>query len=135
MRVAPMSWIGSDSPSRAAHLECPVGEEYRSHIASVVARISVALAASCSEGGTLHLMGGQVTERDEEDAAIYVVVINREEQYSIWPSHKEMPRGWRAVGKEGRKAECLHYIDQVWTDMRPLSLRQEMGTDTISTSE
>jgi MbtH protein len=67
-----------------------------------------------------------VTTNDEEDTTIYTVVINHEEQYSIWPSHRELPRGWRSAGKEGRKAECLQYIDQVWTDMRPLSLRRKM---------
>lgn len=67
-----------------------------------------------------------MTASEDEDATIYAVVVNHEEQYSIWPSHRELPRGWRAVGKEGRKAECLRYIEQVWTDMRPLSLRRKM---------
>jgi MbtH protein len=71
-------------------------------------------------------LGGIVTASEDEDATIYAVVVNHEEQYSIWPSHRELPRGWRAVGKEGRKAECLRYIEQVWTDMRPLSLRRKM---------
>jgi MbtH protein len=70
--------------------------------------------------------GGVVTATEDDDAAIFTVVVNYEEQYSIWPSHRELPRGWRAVGKEGRKAECLQYIEQVWTDMRPLSLRRKM---------
>jgi len=63
---------------------------------------------------------------DDEDTRIYKVVINHEEQYSIWFADKEIPRGWRPVGKEGPKAECLAYIDEVWTDMRPLSLRISM---------
>ncbi len=63
-------------------------------------------------------------EDDEEDSRNYLVVCNSEEQYSIWPSHKPIPRGWRSVGKEARKAECLRYIESVWTDMRPRSLRQ-----------
>jgi len=63
---------------------------------------------------------------DQEDTRTYVVVMNHEEQYSIWPQGKEMPRGWHSVGKEGLKAECLAYIDQVWVDMRPLSLRKKM---------
>ncbi len=63
---------------------------------------------------------------DEEDNTIYTVVVNHEEQYSIWPEYKEIPKGWRAVGKTGKKAECLAYIKEVWTDMRPLSLRQKM---------
>lgn len=62
----------------------------------------------------------------DEDKTIYSVVINHEEQYSIWPSDREMPLGWRDVGKTGSKAECLAYIKEVWTDMRPLSLRNQM---------
>jgi uncharacterized protein YbdZ (MbtH family) len=52
--------------------------------------------------------------------------MNHEEQYSIWPDYKEIPRGWKHVGKTGPKAECLAYIKEVWTDMRPLSLRTKM---------
>jgi MbtH protein len=65
---------------------------------------------------------------DQEDKKIYAVVMNHEEQYSIWAKGREIPRGWRAVGKEGHKSECLEYIDQVWVDMRPLSLRKAMET-------
>ena len=65
--------------------------------------------------------------RDEaEDTTIYKVVINHEEQYSIWPADREPPLGWKEVGTQGFKAECLAYIKDVWTDMRPLSLRQKM---------
>jgi MbtH protein len=64
---------------------------------------------------------------DAEDTTIYKVVINHEEQYSIWPAEREPPRGWKEVGKQGLKAECLAYIKDVWTDMRPLSLRQKMA--------
>jgi MbtH protein len=63
---------------------------------------------------------------DEEDTRQYAVVINHEEQYSIWFVGREIPAGWKAVGKEGTKAECLAYIEEVWTDMRPLSLRKFM---------
>jgi len=63
---------------------------------------------------------------DREDTTIYKVVINHEEQYSIWPSHRENPLGWFDVGKSGPKDECLAYIKEVWTDMRPLSLRKKM---------
>jgi uncharacterized protein YbdZ (MbtH family) len=63
---------------------------------------------------------------DREDTTIYKVVVNHEEQYSIWPEYKENPLGWRDVGKAGPKAECLAYIKEVWTDMRPLSLRKKM---------
>ena len=64
---------------------------------------------------------------DREDAAIYRVVVNHEEQYSIWPRERENPLGWRDAGFEGNKEQCLAYIKEVWTDMRPLSLRQKMS--------
>ena len=63
---------------------------------------------------------------EDEDKTIYKVVVNHEEQYSIWPEYKENPLGWNDVGKSGPKAECLAYIKEVWTDMRPLSLRKKM---------
>ena len=56
------------------------------------------------------------------------VVLNHEEQYSIWPEGRDLPDGWRADGKTGTEAECLAYIDEVWTDMRPLSLRERMSS-------
>lgn len=65
---------------------------------------------------------------DDENAE-FEVVINQEEQYSIWPSYKPVPAGWSIVGTRGKKAECLAYIDRVWTDMRPLSLRKAMAAD------
>jgi len=63
---------------------------------------------------------------DKEDTTIYNVVVNHEEQYSIWPEYKENPLGWVSIGKVGPKAECLALIKEVWTDMRPLSLRKKM---------
>jgi MbtH protein len=63
---------------------------------------------------------------EQEDTTIYKVVVNHEEQYSIWPAERENPLGWRDGGKSGTKPECLTYIREVWTDMRPLSLRQKM---------
>lgn len=57
----------------------------------------------------------------------YQVVVNEEEQYSIWPERRDLPLGWRGVGVVGSKAECLAHIETVWTDMRPLSLRRAMG--------
>jgi uncharacterized protein YbdZ (MbtH family) len=63
---------------------------------------------------------------EQEDSTIYKVVMNHEAQYSIWPADRENPLGWQDVGKSGPKAECLAYIQEVWTDMRPLSLRQQM---------
>ena len=56
----------------------------------------------------------------------YKVVVNHEEQYSIWFAEREAPRGWRVLDKSGTKEECLAYIKEVWTDMRPLSLRKAM---------
>ncbi|MDO9103964.1 MAG: MbtH family NRPS accessory protein [Methylovulum sp.] len=64
---------------------------------------------------------------DSEDT-VFQVVVNHEEQYSIWPDYKPVPNGWRTVGKSGVKNDCLEYIEQVWTDMRPLSLRQFMDS-------
>lgn len=63
---------------------------------------------------------------DKDDKTIYKVVVNHEEQYSIWPANRENLLGWRDAGKTGLKAECLAYIREVWTDMRPLSLRKKM---------
>ena len=67
---------------------------------------------------------------EREDTTIYKAVVNHEEQYSIWPADRENPLGWNDAGKQGTKAEVLAWIEEVWTDMRPLSLRtkmQEMG--------
>lgn len=66
---------------------------------------------------------------DNEDATIYKVVLNHEEQYSIWPVDRENAPGWRDEGTSGSKQECLDHIDKVWTDMRPLSLRRQMEQD------
>jgi MbtH protein len=70
-------------------------------------------------------MEEQMAEEREKET-IYRVVLNHEEQYSIWPSYKENPLGWKDAGKSGTKEECLAYIKVVWTDMRPLSLRIRM---------
>jgi len=64
---------------------------------------------------------------DDESKMDYRVVVNHEEQYSIWPLDRDLPAGWRAAGKTGPKDQCLAYIEEVWTDMRPLSLRQHMA--------
>jgi len=68
-------------------------------------------------------------EHDEQDDRIYSVVVNHEEQYSIWLSGREIPAGWREAGKRGRKSECLAFIEEAWTDMRPLSLRRRLEHD------
>jgi uncharacterized protein YbdZ (MbtH family) len=64
-------------------------------------------------------------DTDEPDT-IYRVVVNHEEQYSIWPADRELPAGWREEGTSGARQACLDHIDQVWTDLRPLSLRRFM---------
>lgn len=65
----------------------------------------------------------------QDNDTTYKVVVNHEEQYSIWPAHRENPAGWKDVGKRGTKDECLSYIEDVWTDMRPLSLREKMDAN------
>ena len=69
---------------------------------------------------------------EPEDSTIYKVVVNHEAQYSIWPAHRENAIGWNDVGKSGSQAECLAYIKDVWTDMRPLSLRKSMDQRSAS---
>ncbi|WP_394842173.1 MbtH family protein [Pendulispora brunnea] len=63
---------------------------------------------------------------EHDDTTTYKVVVNHEEQYSIWPEYRDNPLGWRDAGKSGTKSECLDHIATVWTDMRPLSLRKQM---------
>jgi MbtH protein len=60
---------------------------------------------------------------EDRDDLVYNVVMNHEQQYSIWPAGRDMPTGWRPAGKRGTKQECLDWLDDAWTDMRPLSLR------------
>jgi MbtH protein len=67
-----------------------------------------------------------VIDDERDDTTTYKVVVNHEEQYSIWPAYKENALGWRDAGKAGSKQECLDHIKEVWTDMRPLSLRRKM---------
>ena len=62
---------------------------------------------------------------DAEDTE-FTVVVNDEEQFSIWPTYKAVPAGWREVGVRGVKSVCLDHIERVWTDMRPRSLREAM---------
>lgn len=64
--------------------------------------------------------------RDDDDETVYKVVLNHEEQYSIWPVGRDNPLGWSDAGKSGPLPDCLRYIDEVWVDMRPLSLRTRM---------
>ena len=64
---------------------------------------------------------------DSNGAGLYDVVVNDEEQYSLWAAGRAIPDGWRTVGVRGTKEQCLAYITEVWTDMRPLSLRVQMA--------
>lgn len=65
---------------------------------------------------------------DEDDSRRYRVVVNDEEQYSVWFAGRELPAGWHAVGVEGTKDECLRHIAEVWTDMRPRSVREHVAS-------
>lgn len=69
---------------------------------------------------------------EDDSDRIYKVVLNEEEQYSLWPVERENPPGWHEDGFTGTKAECVGHVDQVWQDMRPLSLRRRMADDTTS---
>jgi MbtH protein len=64
-----------------------------------------------------------MNDEDREDERTYVVVVNHEEQYSIWLDGKALPNGWRPAGKSGTKSECLAWVKEAWTDMTPASLR------------
>jgi len=64
---------------------------------------------------------------EEEDTREYVVLVNIEEQYSLWLADLEVPKGWREVFARNNKKACLEYVKEVWTDMRPLSLRKAMA--------
>ncbi|MFF2079237.1 MbtH family protein [Kitasatospora sp. NPDC058162] len=61
-----------------------------------------------------------------DDDRRYLVVLNDEEQYSVWPADRDVPAGWRAEGFAGTREECLAHVAEVWSDMRPLSLRRAM---------
>ncbi len=69
-----------------------------------------------------------MTETDENDGE-WLVVMNHEEQYSIWPADRELPAGWNAEGTRGAREACLDHIEKVWTDMRPKSVREAMEAD------
>jgi MbtH protein len=68
-----------------------------------------------------------MSTHDQHAETLYEVAINEEEQYSIWPTDKAVPLGWKTVGHRDLKASCLEHIKLVWVDMRPLSLRQQMA--------
>jgi MbtH protein len=71
---------------------------------------------------------------EKEDDRTYCVVQNDEEQYSIWLADLSIPNGWRVAGRQGTKAECLAQIEEIWTDMRPLSLRKMMDEASANSS-
>ena len=70
-----------------------------------------------------------MNQDETQDPTVYKVVVNHEEQFSIWPCDRDNPLGWRDAGKTGLKGSCLEFIKDVWTDMRPLSLRRRMEAD------
>lgn len=70
-----------------------------------------------------------MAQDDTEDNRVHIVIVNSEEQYSVWLADRETPRGWTKTDFKGKKSECLAYIEKVWTDMRPLSLRKKMEAD------
>jgi MbtH protein len=67
-----------------------------------------------------------MTNPFEDENAEYLVLINDEEQYSLWPAFRDIPAGWTATGPRGKRRECLDWIENNWTDMRPKSLRDAM---------
>ncbi|MET7297361.1 MbtH family NRPS accessory protein [Embleya sp. NPDC005575] len=66
---------------------------------------------------------------EQADDRVYNVVVNDEEQYSIWFADRALPDGWRAEGTGGSRQECLDHIERVWTDMRPRSVRERLAVD------
>ena len=71
-----------------------------------------------------------MTNPFDDDNAEHLVLVNHEEQYSLWPAFREIPPGWNAVGPRGNRQDCLDWIEANWTDMRPKSLRQAMEQGT-----
>lgn len=69
-----------------------------------------------------------MTNPFEDEAAVYVVLVNSERQYSLWPTFREIPAGWIATGPSGSRKECLQWIEENWTDMRPKSLADQMDS-------
>jgi MbtH protein len=68
-----------------------------------------------------------MSDEHPERTSLFKVVVNHEGQYSLWPAERENPPGWTDAGKSGPKEQCLAFVEEVWTDMRPLSLRKRMG--------
>ena len=76
-----------------------------------------------------------MTNPFENEDGEYLVLVNHEEQYSLWPSFREVPAGWTAVGPRGKRKECLDWIEETWKDMRPKSLRDAMERDADARSK
>jgi MbtH protein len=75
-------------------------------------------------GAAQSRISGEIKMQDNEDNREYVALVNDEEQYSLWLAELAVPAGWKQVGSRGTKQACLDYIKNVWTDMRPLSVRK-----------
>jgi MbtH protein len=75
-------------------------------------------------------MADQSINETVAEEADFLVVVNAEEQYSIWVAERDLPLGWRAEGTRGSKEACLAHIEKIWTDIRPLSVRQGMASGT-----
>lgn len=93
-----------------------------------VLRIGIGTVGCASMLSMAASVSGAANRRDVDDdeRTIYNVVVNHEEQYSIWPADRELPLGWSPEGFQGTRHECLVHIEQVWTDMRPKSVRDRL---------
>ncbi len=129
------AYFADDPPNAVVTIEGPGGAQtpvvvvlsepaWNAETATLTFLADVLLGDANTEGGPATVFIDDWD--DEEDMTIYRVVVNHEEQYSIWPADRELPLGWNDAGFQGTKQECLDYIEQVWTDMRPLSLRKKM---------
>jgi len=67
-----------------------------------------------------------MTFYDWDARSSYKVLVNRDKLYAIWPEDRETPKGWKDIGQRGSRDLCLNYIEEVWTDMRPLTIRQRL---------
>jgi uncharacterized protein YbdZ (MbtH family) len=98
-------------------------------------------AATPTQNSKLPAMDSAAATNRPEVETPYNVVMNHEEQYSVWPVDREIPLGWQTVGRSGTKEDCLKHIEEIWTDMRPLSLRKAMeesrtaGTGKVTEAE
>lgn len=102
------------------------GSEDVGNVDWVPASVHITVSGQLAEDIENRTVGQQEPIGGEEETTLYNVVINSELQYSIWPVNREIPSGWKSAGKTGTKQECIDYIKEVWTDMRPLSLRKKM---------